>query len=581
MVVKDIKAPKIQKKKSLYRASSMDRAGAALFDLLIIIMPIISVLLAPIKQKIKIASLVNEYGYLGLYLFLSVGIVFVTLFLYSYVSQYFFQKTLGQFIFGIFVKEKGLVKLSKKATLIRSFIWSAQVLLLCITMLPIFINESWQFLHDKYSNTSVVTQSQYKYKNLWVQKVGLCLFAMAVGSVLLIKMANEGVPSQVAERTSQCTSAELLAKYDVGSEKRLEKLYSLYLLNRISKNCLEEEVEVSVYNNSNSDTVGLIKADFFKNVNNDISKKYSDSICGKNKNSYACKVTKLKSYGEEFNLEDQAPLYAKIVLAKKQYQSGKLESLEKTINSMPDIDIVSGFKAGYAAKVAWGKTKDKKQIFNLVKGSSSTDEQATFQMWSCNKFMQQSCSHKNSKACGAFREIAYVPEDNKELFELTKLSLDVCEQNFEQRYELRDVERLRKILIQKRRKKMKSLLGIVVNSKHSDLLKQQAASYYISFAENEEDVAPMYIYWMSGNHNLVWKNIGEEIYKKYYSFSSGEKLIGIANVLNKAFPSELSEKRIVLSALVNKKIKKQPGRNIASEGFPKSTVIDLLKKDVL
>ena len=399
---------------------------------------------------------------------------------------------------------------------------------------------------------------------------------MSMAFVLLVKIGMQPRPQEVAEGLSKCTSEELLAKYDAVGENRLEKVYSLYLLNHISKNCLEEEVELSIYNNSNSDIVNVIKADLFSSTNPDVSKKYKESACKSHKSSYSCKVLTMRQQEKVEEIDESAPLYSKIILSEILYKKGQFGDLEKVLDAIPNNEIIKDFKVSYAAKLSWETVKNKNPIFELVNETSSKAEKKYFDMWSCNKFMQEGCSFKDSTSCSSFRSIASVQKKDKKLYELTKLSINACEGNFEDRYTERDVEKLKQILMLNKSKKMKSLLGLIIKSGHSEAVKLHAANYYINFSENEEDLAPVYIYWMSSNHNLSWKNIGESIYRKYYGFSSHEKLVGISKAIDAVFPSDLSEKRIALSELlVNQPA--QAERGLAST----DPAIEVLKRDVL
>ena len=151
MVVKDVEPPIVKEKRSLYRASSMDRIASALFDLLIIIVPVVSLLISPIKQKMKISSLVNDFSSMGLYLALSAIVILLTVFLYAFISQYFFQKSIGQFLFGLSVKEKSKENVSASAAALRSLVWALELIFFGLPMLPVLFLESWALPHDRLS----------------------------------------------------------------------------------------------------------------------------------------------------------------------------------------------------------------------------------------------------------------------------------------------------------------------------------------------------------------------------------------------------------------------------------------------
>ncbi len=545
MVVKDV-AEVV--KRSLYKAHSLDRLAASVFDLLAVVLPIITLLTALIRQKIKTLFLLGEQGSVALYVSYGVVIVFAVLFAYQFLCNLFFSQTLGQKIFGIFVKEKSKKKISAKSSFQRSLVWTLQVALLGLPLLPMLFKEGLMGFHDKFSNSSVVTFSPYKYKNPISQKLGLMMFALAIAFILVTKLFMSEPSGFVAEGAEQCTRGELLVKYDVGSTNRLDKLYSLYLLNKISKRCLEEEIELSIYNNKESDITNLAKAEFVKAKNSELALRYYGKTCTDSKTSYACKISNYNTHGELFDIEKNAPLFAKIELVKALYSQGEPKKVMRALSSIESDSHTYDFKKIYQAKILW--EQDKEKALSLVSQGIDLNYQKEFFVWACNKEMQKGCSQKESYSCKKFTSIASINTKLQESYELVSLKINTCNNISTDGYQSVSATKLEQTLNLSSQKKKKALLDIIVKSQHSVALKSAAAHFYLESADSIDEVAPLYIYWISSHQNQNWTELGQNIFSKYAEYAKGDKLISIATLLDSKVPSTLNKKRLAEGYLV-------------------------------
>lgn len=559
MVVKDV-AEVV--KKSLYKAHSLDRLAASVFDMLAVVLPVVTLLTALIRQKIKTLILLGNESSVALYLSYSLAIVVVVLFSYQFICNALFSQTLGQKLFGIFVKEKSKNKLSFKASLQRSLIWTLQIIFLGLPLLPMLFKEGLSGFHDKLSNSSVVTFSSYKYKNAISQKMGLMIFAMSILFILATKLSTTAPSNFIAEGSQQCTRGELLIKYDVGSANRLDKLYSLYLLNKISKRCLEEEIELSIYNNRDNDITNLAKADFVKTKNSDLAERYYSKTCTDSKQSYACKVSNYNMSGELFDLDSGAPLFAKIELVKALYEQGESRQVMRALSSIENSEHTHDFKKTYKAKLIW--EQDKEKAISLVSEDMDLKYKNSFYIWACNKNIEEGCSEKESFSCKQFSQIETVTSAQHESYELLSLKINVCNARVKDSYKSASAIKLNKTLALPETKMKKALLDIIVKSNHSAHLKATAAHFYLESANDIDEVAPLYIYWMSSHQNQSWNNLGKRIFSKYAEYAKGDKLISVAKLLDSKNSNTLSKKRLAEGYLVAGRLNK--AKEIIEEG---------------
>ncbi len=339
------------KTKSFRLADPIDRLAAFIIDVGIIFF--ISILiLAPIQKKIQEAYLINDFQGAIFNIFLSWGIASLILIFYWSFFIFYSGSTIGKRIFQIKV-----ISLWPQYTLnlldafTRSIIHFFELFFIGVFHLSIFSDPRRRLLHDRLSNTIVVSTSYRKsnhpsYKEaIFAKLLFIFIFIIFLGGIALkiykgIEYIN--LSENKIFKIKKCEIIENASKdWPNDKNSRLSVALGLYAAGVIQEDCLKRETHYSFGNEEEMSNAYLAKT-FLTYSHAELSNSYIRYICEKYETSEACQFTQFMS-----------------LLAEEDWERAK-EKLELILPNASAHVIIWGIK--YFEKV-----KDYNKVLELIK----------------------------------------------------------------------------------------------------------------------------------------------------------------------------------------------------------------------
>lgn len=295
-------------------ARPLDRLAAVIVDVFVLLVPIFILLSAPFKRWLTASFILgSESDFIALILLLTVMAV-VLLVSYQATFHYYFGATLGKMAFGLKVKSVFSGEpLTLSVCASRAFIWIFEFLCLGLPLLAVFTNRQRRAIHDRISDTYVVSQSDSgvlapaKWERGLVRGffVASLLFLLMIGSLqtrrVLEKLkADRGLAALVEKESSEC---EVVSKNISGHEEaehgRLELAMSLYAAGLAERTCLEAELEREMAAQVPVGPITYLAEAFVNSDDAEVSNSYLDQVCEDAPSTVECAMSKVVSRWSE------------------------------------------------------------------------------------------------------------------------------------------------------------------------------------------------------------------------------------------------------------------------------------------
>ena len=298
-------------------AAPKARLGAALFDFLIVFLPIGLVAIAPLRQSLVRNLLMEEELKISLTM-LMIGFGFFFLFfIYQVICLYLFQCTAGQRVFGLRVfsiidPERGL-GLSQAA--VRSFIWVIS-LFTVVPFIGVLGHRHRRTLHDRIADTKVISFKENVgpiaafesglYNGALMGAWLLILSVIAVISTYLFAYLNdERMLVRHLEKSGELCK-EVGAALETWSGKseipfgveRLDVATALFLAKRLNKECLQKELDY-LSQTIRFEDARLYFAKYLSAEQKDEKEAYRERVCRLDSNSDLCLLTREADFSAE------------------------------------------------------------------------------------------------------------------------------------------------------------------------------------------------------------------------------------------------------------------------------------------
>lgn len=420
-------------------AAPVDRMASLMADL-ILLLPLITVLIAPARRQLEMAILLGDSdakltAAFSIFLGVILGVV-------SYQTAFlsFWGTTPGKRLLGLRVVS---VWTSERPTVLHAFLrsvtWCFEVMLLMIPWLSVLSNRRRRPWHDRIADTEVQTMDPTKAvgpPNVRETAVASSLRAAAVFAICgvitsaLLQPSSRERQSRKALTANPFLCQQVTEAYEewFGTEKpepsRLDIALAMYGADAISEKCLEVEADFALWNGLATPASYLAKA----LARADDSENYVDyarRACEKGAREPACRLARLLAAGyaqdrvpaalgslgplelEEFlpTLQTESPAYLKIYAVRELISDNRFADAMKVIEQGSPHRKLGYFFASYRAQALWGlhrQNEARLAVRSSLEGLSATQRTA-LSTWLCSAENAVTCGEQAAASCDFLR----------------------------------------------------------------------------------------------------------------------------------------------------------------------------------
>lgn len=417
-------------------ARPLDRLAAVIVDLFVVLAPIYVLLSAPFKNWMTTNVLSGSGSEMETLIAGMIGIAVGLVVVYQTFFTFFFRGTLGKLLFDLRVQPmfEG-ERLSAWDCFIRSWLWIAQLLFLGIPFLSIFSNSKRRPMHDRITDTIVVsrTNAGVKAPAMWERGLvrGSFAFLLMLGLSVLLGQLRGELGSQVDSHFAAFTereagSCDVVNRYieelneEGGEEKpgdehlRLNKAMTLYAAGLADRPCLEAEVEREMAQQVPVGPITYLAQAFVYADDPETSNSYLDEVCEGQPESVECHMSQVVSKWSEEDWEsvenalEKAPKgsgYLEIWGVRhfvKQAQYGRALAL---LNSTLTDPSLSEFSMVQRVKALFNSYREPEAEAALMQAVSALPRETSHELtsWVCAQQLQNGCSALEAPACSQMR----------------------------------------------------------------------------------------------------------------------------------------------------------------------------------
>jgi len=404
---------------SLRTAPLLDRIAAFIIDYFIILVPVGTLLMAPLKKQLGIAALLGDSSTdYAIYINVCIIVFSLSLF-YNFLFTYFFNATLGQ----IFMRLKvGSIiegeKVSFFDAITRSLVFTVSLFLNFIFLLTL-THKAGRSLHGLVSDTYIYSTSKYrkaKLKSVLVSRASfvvggiIVFFSLITGLQAVLSLNNE---SEFATAENMCEEVdEAMASWPEQSEVQPERLsiaMALYAIEGASKDCLQKEVNY-VFDSGEGAGLAYLANAFVHADKAEISDAYLEKVCELDESSETCKMSKvidgwatddLDLVKHTLNEINSGSVYVDLWKSRFLISEGDYEDAFDVIARLPKVKSLSRYTSMNKAKLYWfkGKYEQAKIITDMILEKEITSDSDTIAGWLCFEELEKSCSELTSSSC--------------------------------------------------------------------------------------------------------------------------------------------------------------------------------------
>ena len=407
-------------------AHPLDRLAAYLMDIFIILSPVLILLGAPFKRIIGEAILLENTGNLQISVLLYVFTVLLVSFTYKATFTYLYGATLGQLFMSLRVVNiwsPGNPKL--KGYLLRSASWVLSHILLGLPFLSVMYDERRRSLHDKVSDTLVLS---LKGRTASAPSVREKVLASLIAVFVVFSVLFQAIPriknfyeykekrkyshllSHWEGRLCQSVSKAMMDPEE--KEGRLDIAMALYAAKEIGPSCLKKEVRFAHISGVTSGVAYLANA-FIYTESLDLSDTYLLTVCGSFPDSESCQMSQIISIWDEGSLSQINDLFDKMETPKSTYvtvwqiqhlyRSYQYEKAMELLSSMENRKSLAGFIGVQTVQLYWKSSKRVEAIMGaeMFGKVMSEDGRLDLNNWLCFEERRDGCAF--SKSCEYMR----------------------------------------------------------------------------------------------------------------------------------------------------------------------------------
>lgn len=432
-----------------WSVSPIDRLAAAVADLVIFI-PLAALAIAPFGRQAREARILAADAEWGAAVVMALGAAFLALLAYQTITIVLLGATPGKLALDI--KVVPLADENRRVqplqAFMRSLFWSFELILLGIPWLAVFSNEQRRPIHDRVSDTRVVTFSKKRRASSAAPSLaemavasGFQSAALAIFAVVIISHLSE-YHSRQAELNAHiafledegrlCTEVrESLERSTHRSgesvKDRLEAALTLYISGAVEAECLASESEFALWRGQESSLAYLAKG--LSLEGEERAHEYFEKSCGGGENSESCRAISLIRGDEEgreeesrfekeafdviASLDKESPEYMRALAIRFLSERREDSQALKLMDEAYDVENMRSYAAQERAKALWRmgrKAEARAALMTAIYLLDSRSRVETAQWFCRHESLSSGCSDESLLACQPIREIVNANE---------------------------------------------------------------------------------------------------------------------------------------------------------------------------
>ncbi len=394
-------------------APVLDRFLAFIFDV-VLFTPVFGFILANLFRKLQMVyfSSPNSVEFLIL---LIVAVIF-SLFLCILFQSLFLillGATPGKYFFKLKVVsvQQPQARLRFSQALLRSFLWSCEVLCFCVPFLEVASESHRRPLHDRASGLMVVTlkaqgdQGPHQMETHFVRQflvvMSLCLFMWGiffVGHFYKLAVQGEFKKGELEREDYLCASVSQVVDE---KESRIDKALALFLADEISEDCLAAEADFVLWTpNEDEKSWAYLAKGMLKRYDTDVFEAYLDKACEVDEAGTACGIAKYEADPSKNEIPKDAKT-SEILNVTEDFEKGRYAEAERQFLKLSKEEGFHSFAQAGLVKAFWAqnKTERAKGAYQNVVHQMDRAHQMDLAAWICHEELDRSCSAQAVEAC--------------------------------------------------------------------------------------------------------------------------------------------------------------------------------------
>lgn len=539
-------------------ASPFDRIAAVVIDYFIVLLPLIYLVISPFQRSMKEAAIVDDQWQMTLSMSLIFLASLVLILFYQVVCIWLWGATVGKALMGLRVRSIWEEEISFIHSVSRAFFWVLSWLFFGVPFLATFSNYMRRPLHDRISDTVVVSTKIEKSVRAPNQRetsvvrgvnwaFGTVLFLIVASLVvsMLVKWQSESelISSLELEDVLCPAVSEAHEEWPIAEgEKEIERLnvaMALYAAGSIDRRCLEGETE-SLMMGSEDSLALLLARSFVYAEYPDRSDMYLEKVCADSPESEECHFSKIiaaVSSGEWDHVEDEFEALSKQIEGSKtsnQYMAiwGVRQFLKRDnyiqaknfMKYVPQVSALSNFYLPAQAKILWGleKVEEVSGIESIAYSTINDDAKLDLASFLCFEQIWNSCENKNSSSCKQVSLLANEYDDSlttvkASLAYLRKWECDAGERpDYESLHSLAMQPDVRALVLSLSASGTEGFNDLLGDPMVDEELASEVSRRILERTNSQGLIKTLFEDWQSARQTLGWKKLGETLFNKYF-----------------------------------------------------------------
>lgn len=407
-------------------ARPLDRLAAVIVDLFVMLLPLFVLLSSPFKRWIMVSFLTGNETELFALIFAMVFLAAALIVIYQTLMHFFFRATIGKILFDLRVQSIFPGEpLTFWGCFARSIIWTIEILCLGLPMLAVFSNGRRRPLHDRGSDTIVVSRSDFGVaapltweRGLVRSFFGFCFaFVFAAGAAqgydLFTKVTQGRDLASLTDKEggSACETVSRHMSDETGEHARLETAMSLYAAGLADRACLEGEVEREIASQVPVAPVTYLAQAFINSDDAEVSNSYLDQVCVIANDSPECAMSKVVGLWSEQNwdgvnlLFSRAPLskgYLEVWAVRNYMKQAQYPKALKFLDILANRRELADFTLVERVRALWNSYAEKEAAAAYAQAlpSLAREQGEDLSRWLCAQQLQ------GEKGCDALAQLA-------------------------------------------------------------------------------------------------------------------------------------------------------------------------------
>lgn len=537
-----------------YVARPLDRLAAQVFDLFVILYPLVSLFTSGILRVLDVTVTVHDEAVFGDLAVILMVVCSVTVILYQTILITIYGTTMGKRVMGLkVVKLWSHEKPSFFESFLRALLWGTQCLFAGLPFLSVIANHKHRGLHDRISETIVVTDRKKKASRgpnrlqlsfvkgmhfVWISFLVVYLFAVVVGSVVNIGQYEVGLISLNEE--SGATPCDVVSQkrkkwntYKVDQPHRLLVAMTLFTAGEIDEECLDSEADYALQLDENKSLAYLAKS-FTTATKPELSNSYLDRVCSDFPESDDCMMSQVVNawYQKDFDKvnklfrtfnNDSKPDYLKVWGLYQFYKVGQYSLVLDLADGIKGQRALANILLPLKVRALWGLSQvdHARDVFSNSVNFVEEATQWDMASWMCFEETLRSCEFQEKKSCEYFNgNLQSSIGDDQQVTNLALINQYLCKGKPSGLFSSSDpkINDLYEIVTENQFKKKKSeLLDVIFNTKEDLQIRKTALNIFLHNSTENKDFDILLGDWKQLEDDASKLALGIQIYQGLYA----------------------------------------------------------------